>query len=315
MNIPAYSLLGFVVCTTITTVLMHGGKVSAQVFPANPELDRSRAVPSKDAVIAAWRKRQDAVRTFRFAWTEQQTHPSGWLPNPRYPQREWVDVPKLFKDRTFTVFKTLAVDGFKMRYSYALDRKPEPDGVRIVSPQGDHSGLGDGANYSYLSVFDGQMGRVRVSSLKESPPPVVSQSMVNVDAQNLDTRAILMALRPLDPVMGHLLLDRAVTNQTRSFYKGRSTFLLEERRDPSGWKTILRIEPEREFLVLQYLVAFQERLIAEVNIDYVEDAQWGWVPSGWRVSQMLDDGSTRLLADARVSTYSINQPIASEEFK
>jgi len=88
------------------------------------------------------------------------------------------------------------------------------------------------------------MGKTRLSSLTDSPPAVISQTMTNVDAQNLDTRAIMMALRPLDPVMGHLLIDRAVTNEGRRFFKGRSTMILEERHDPSGWKTSLWIEPE-----------------------------------------------------------------------
>jgi hypothetical protein len=65
----------------------------------------------------------------------------------------------------------------------------------------------------------------------------------------------------------------------------------------------------------QILVAFEQKLIADINIDYVEDAKWGWIPGGWQVSQMLDDGSTRLLSEAKVTNYSINQPISAEEFK
>lgn len=90
---------------------------------------------------------------------------------------------------------------------------------------------------------------------------------------------------------------------------------MEEQRDPSGWKTILRLEPERGFIVNQFIVPFEQKLILQVNIDYVEDAKWGWVPNGWQVSQMLDDGSMRQLSEAKVTSYSINQPISAEEFK
>jgi len=103
------------------------------------------------------------------------------------------------------VSKTLAVDGNKMRYTFQIDRKEEADGVRVVSPQGETRGLGLRRNYAYVSVFDGQRGKTRLSSLTDSPPEANSQAMTNVDAQNLDTRVIMMALRPLDPVMGHLL--------------------------------------------------------------------------------------------------------------
>ena len=306
-------MLGFFLVLFI--ILQFRYDLLAQVFPKNPPLDRSKPVPSKDEVIEAWQKRQDAIKTFRFAWTEQQTHPKGWLPNPRFTQREWSDIPALFKDRNYTVPKSLAVDGSKMRYFFELERKPEPDGFMIVSPQGNNKGLGEGKHYTYASIFDGQRGKTTLTTLMESPPPVVSQSMTNVDAQNLDTRAILMAFRPLDPMMGHRLLDRAVTNQVRSFYQGKSTCLVEERRDPSGWKMILRIEPERDFIIRQFLVVFESKLIAEINIDYVEDTKWGWIPNSWQVFQMLDDGSTRLLSDAKVTGYSINQPINGEEFQ
>lgn len=312
-NLLLCVMLGFFL--VLLVILQLRCDLLAQVFPKNPQLDRSRPVPSKDEILRAWQKRQEAVKTFRFAWTEQQTHPKGWIPNPRYPQREWSDIPKLFTDRNYTVSKTLAVDGNKMRYSFELDRKEEPDSIIVGSPKGDNKGLGEGKHYSYTSIFDGQAGIIRLASLTNSPPPVISQTVTNVDAQNLDTRAILMTFRPLDPVMGHLLIDRAVTNQMRSFYNGKSTFLLEERRDPSGWKTILRLEPERGFIVNQFIVPFEQKLILQMNIDYVEDPKWGSIPGGWQVSQMLDDGSTRLISEAKVTSYSINQPISAEEFK
>lgn len=282
----------------------------------SPQLDRSKPVPPKAEIIKTWQKRQDAMKTFRFAWTEQQTHPKGWIPNPRYRQLEWSNIPGLLTDRNYSVAKTLAVDGDRMRYSFEIDREAEPDGVRVKAEGNTRAdGLGVRRNYSYISVFDGQRGMTRLTSLMGSPPPALSQGQTNVDAQNLDTRVIMMALRPLDPVLGHLLIDRAVTNRVRTFYKGKSTMLLEEQHDPSGWKTVLRIEPERDFLVTEYLVLFEQKIIVDIDIDYTEDARWGWVPSGWRVTQMLADGARRLVAEAKVSSYSINQPLGIEEFK
>ena len=45
--------------------------------------DRSKPVPAKSEIIAAWQKRQSAINSFRFTWTEEQVHPKGWLANPR----------------------------------------------------------------------------------------------------------------------------------------------------------------------------------------------------------------------------------------
>ncbi|MDP9200897.1 MAG: hypothetical protein M3P26_03040 [Gemmatimonadota bacterium] len=279
------------------------------------ERDRSRPVPAKSETIAAWQKRQGSITTFRFAWSEEQTHPKGWLSNPRYPERERSAIPGLLIDRRYVVAKTLAVAGNKMRYSFELDRKEEPDGVDVIAQQGGNRGLGVRRHYSYVSVFDGQTGTTRLSSFLDHPPGTIIRTTANVDAQNLDTRPILMAFRPLDPVMGHRLIDRAITNLSRTFYRGKSTFLQEERHDPSGWKTLLWIEPERNFLVSRYVVSFEQKMIVDIDIDYVQDARWGWIPNGWRVTEMLSDGSRRQVAVAKVTSYSINGPIGPEEFR
>lgn len=290
--------------------------VLAQQSDANrPQLDRSRPVPAKSEIIAAWQKRQVAINTFRFAWTEEQTHPNGWLSNPRYPERERSAIPGLLIDRGYVVAKTLAVAGNKMRYTFELDRKEEADGVRVVAQQGGSQGLGVRRHFSYVGVFDGRLGATRLTSLLDSPPATIGQTTANVDAQNLDSRPILMAFRPLDAVMGHLLIDRAVTNLARTFYRGKSTFLLEERHDPSGWKTILWIEPERDFLVSRYVVLFEQKIIVDMDIDYLQDSRWGWIPDAWRVTEMLADGSRRVVAVAKVTSYSINVPIGTEEFR
>lgn len=278
--------------------------------------DNSRPAPTKADIVNAWQKRQDAVKTARFVWTEQQTHPKGWVPNPRFPEREWSAIPALLIDRSYTVTKSLSVDGNKMRYTFEIDRKEEADGVDVIAQgKGLDRGLGVRRNYSYVSVFDGQMGKTRLSSLLNSPPAAINQAMANMDGQNLDTRAILMAIRPLDPAMGHLLIDRALTGSGRRIYKGRSVGVLEERHDPSGWKTSLWIEPERGSLVSHYRVWFEQRLMVDIDIDYAEDARWGWIPSGWRVTEMMADGSRRVVAVAKVSSYNINLPIGVEEFQ
>jgi hypothetical protein len=306
--------------------MIRGAVFAALAFPATVllaqredvgrlQIDRSRPVPARAEIITAWQKRQDAIDSFRFEWTEQQTHPSGWLSTPRYPERERSAIPGLRIDRSYVVTKTLAVAGDRMRYTFELDRPAEADSVRVIAREGSNQGLGVRRRYSYVSVFDGETGATRVTSLLGSPPPTINRTTANVDAQNLDGRPIMMAFRPLHPVMGHLLIDRAVTNLARQIYRGKSTFLLEERHDPSGWKTILWIEPERDFLVSRYVVLFEQRTIVDMVIDYVQDSRWGWIPDGWRVTGMLADGSRRVVTVAKVTSYAINVPIPSEQFR
>jgi hypothetical protein len=291
------------------------GSVADRDAVGRVRLDTSRPVPPKSAVLAAWRKRQEAIRSFQFTWTEEQCHPTGWVANPRHPERERLALPTLYQDRSFTVQKTLAVDGDALRYGFELDRKPEPDGIIVTSPSGEERGLGEGKRYSYLSVFDGHRGERRLTLLNGSMPPTRLPLQANEDAQNLDNRAIMLALRPLDPILGDRLVDRAVTNLKRTFYRGNSIFLLEEQRDPSGWKSILWIEPERDFRVVRLAVMFEQRWIVDMDIDYRQDARWGWIPSGWRATEMLADGTRRHVTTATVSSYHINEAIDPAQFR
>jgi hypothetical protein len=280
-----------------------------------PRLDLSRPVPSKSEVLRAWQARQDAIHSFRFAWTEDRCFAKGWLPNPRHPERERLDVPGLRVDRGYTVRKTLVVDGGMMRYTYEMDRMAEADGIRVVVPGSDNRGLGLARHYTYVSVFDGQRGETRLTALRNDEAPVIRPSAAPVDAQNLDTRAIMLAFRPLDRIMGSRHIDRAVTNLRRTFRQGRSTFLVEESHDPSGWKMILVVEPERDFLIVRIALAFEQTIMVDIEIDHKQDARWGWIPAGWRVIAVQADGSRRQVSTATVTSYAINEPIPVREFR
>jgi len=272
--------------------------------------DQSRPVASREEIIAEWRKRTNTFKSFEFTWIEHQVHPRGWIPNPRFAEREWLDIPGVLIDRMYDVTKTLAVDGDRMRYAFELARKPEADGLTITDPHGSNTGYGEGKHYTHVSVFDGRATTTTLTRLDDNMPPAVLRADGNIEAQNLDTRPIMMALRPLDPVMGHRLIERAVPNFGRRVFKARSTMILEERRDPSGWKTSLWIEPERESLVNRCHVEFEQWMMVEMDIDYVHDLRWGWIPSGWEVSGRLADGSFRPISQAKVISYRINLPVA-----
>lgn len=66
------------------------GVIADQDAAGRLQRDRTKPVPAKSEILRAWQKRQDAIRSFRFAWVEAQCHPRGWVPNPRYPEHEWL---------------------------------------------------------------------------------------------------------------------------------------------------------------------------------------------------------------------------------
>jgi len=67
----------------------------------------------------------------------------------------------------------------------------------------------------------------------------------------------------------------------------------------------LWIEPERDFLVSWFVLIFENSCVVDMDIDYMRDARYGWIPAGWRVTELLADGSRRLLSTAKVSSHAI----------
>ena len=287
-------LIGVLACPALLAAQRHEGRLC--VPGSRAQRDSVKRVPSKSEILAAWQRRESAIRAFQFSWTEEQTHPRGWIANPRYAERERLAAPTV-KDRPYVVKKTLIVSPDTVRYEYTFDRRGE----------GDTTGNGDQRHYSYRyeSVFDGRRATARATSLNDTPETIVHANE-DRDAQNLDMRPFFLAFRPLDPVLGDLLVDRAVTNLARAMYRGRSTSLLEERRDPLGWKTILWIEPERDYLVSRFVLIFENTCVIDMDIDYDQDARIGWIPSGWRITELLADGSWRLVTTAKVTSRRID---------
>src|SRR5262245_25594765 len=105
----------------------------------SPGAPDRKPVPPRSELVQAWQKRQDAIKTARFVWTEQHTVPRGWIPNPRFPERERTAIPALIKDRSYSVSKTLTVDHEQLRYTFELDRNADPI-------------LGPARNLGYVSV-------------------------------------------------------------------------------------------------------------------------------------------------------------------
>lgn len=266
-SVTTLSVLGLLSCLAATAGLAGPAFPLMQAELGTPRIDRSKPVPTKPAIVAAWRRRQESVKSFRFAWTEEQVHVAGWMPNWRLSERDRLSLPRLLTDkgaagaeRRLVVSKSLLVDGTKTRYSFALERMTDFTGLTRFDNRAPR-------HFSYTSVFDGRTGTSRVTAVSRAPgesvPDTISRSEANPDAQSLDTRPILMTFRPLDPVLGHPLLDRAITNTSRFFYKDRSTMILEEWRDAAGRKMLMWLEPEREFVVTRYIVVFEQNLFTD----------------------------------------------------
>src|SRR5437868_5178656 len=77
----------------------------------------------KPVILRAWQERQARVGTAAFHWTETQAHRRDWLPNPRHPEFDHDDDPRVAVERTDTLARVLFIDGPRMRYQFIARRR------------------------------------------------------------------------------------------------------------------------------------------------------------------------------------------------
>jgi len=158
------------------------------------------------------------------------------------------------------------------------------------------SGAGRSAAYAYASVFDGHLGTTRVTSFFDHPPPLRSRHGERRRA-DLDTRPILMAFRAARSRPGTPAHRSRSPKPAADLHIASNPLLLEERHDPPV-ETILFIEPERDFLsVATSWNSDREPLWILTSIR--PRRRVGWIPNAWRITEMLADGSKRLVRSRR----------------
>jgi RNA polymerase sigma factor (sigma-70 family) len=74
------------------------------------------------------------------------------------------------------------------------------------------------------------------------------------------------------------------------------------------------VDPARDFVPVQYTDSNDGFVRTFLKIDYLKDAELGWVPQSWTISLLDKKGETDQSEDAKVTKYSINPKIPESEF-
>ncbi|HEV3415509.1 MAG TPA: hypothetical protein VG056_01795 [Pirellulales bacterium] len=303
------------------------------VREANADKPLDAKSPTLARVFAAWKARQERVKSFHFTWDCRLSLSSGY------------DFPDTF---------VLA----------AVQARGEigADNVLYTIPQSEFWGEGQDryrddffmVSYSppntwkrgarIRNVIDGVMHSRLVVPLLSGEAPLMTvwrkvDAMNNSNqelsgdlhwiARDIDLQPLLLGFRPVNPATGmvpercqvvgeHEVLDDAHYVKLQfdpiddwewqRFYQGVPPSL---DRSDTCW-----VDPRRDYVVVRW-----ERRrprgngTVSIAIDHQHDSKHGWIPSRWRQRLPERTPNARGMLEATVTRYTINEPLAGDTFK
>jgi hypothetical protein len=76
------------------------------------------------------------------------------------------------------------------------------------------------------------------------------------------------------------------------------------------------LDPRHEFALQRIRLSREDKLVMQVDIDYREHAQFGWVPQHWAASWYVPEtGRLRESFDVSITRFTLNEPIDADRFR
>jgi len=233
-----------------------------------------------ESVQAAWRKREEATRSFECEIVEENV--KGKDARPRREQ-----------DFKATLKLTLLVDGDRMRYTRNGTRLPE---------------TGDPVNQEYLSVFDGNVSKSLYKLLRDdgtiNHEAFVHTRSMHSDVHSLYILPVLAHFKPLSYGSHTLRLERwrflrrekvgdveCLLFEEPSRVADAEEVLAKRGVDGSMRHRLFWIAPSRDMALVKYTCAYVRTHILEsqLDINVGPDGKGGWQPESWKVVFFGDD--------------------------
>ena len=253
-----------------------------------------------DTVAAAWKAREDSVKSFRIRWEQTVTYPKG-----SYSQAYPADVPKgkEFPPTEHSAVESLSVeaDGERFRFEYSGEV---------------YSTVTNGWDkLSFVALYDGKTG----SRLQDIPEIGYTRVNRSKDAPSsircVETVPVCYAFRPAHPRLGPADLDKFQTTGRTLTIRGRNTIELGPRKPVPGAESFIWVDPERGFVVVRTHQSIPNHSIAamQYDIDYRAGPNGVWLPAGWVWTEKGRRGLIRTVR-ANVKECEINLGIPDATF-
>lgn len=277
-----------------------GDEVLARTAAQEASIPRS---PLEKRILAELKRRDDAVRSYQFQWTQRNTIHKG-SSVIFYGARPGETIEE---DITHTGTSELIVDGRKVRYSYTAELGLEGRGVRANT----------------IHAFNGEVER----SHYDDPQPANQDYSREYFANRSFAACLAVTSLPrtlystFDPVLRDVNWMNARLLDEQQEIKGRPCYVFQlNHKNPNSDKKKSSseswwIDPSRGYSLVRYTWTDAEGNISrQTDVNYQQDAEHGWVPSLWRFRGLDGNGNVTTTLIARVTEYKINPDLPKETF-
>ncbi len=276
------------------------------LFGVFPLTVRAQQDTSLNAILAAWKARQESVKSLRFSWSARETRPAGTIVRKNRPAGATTSEDRVPpEDATFDASYQLSLDGDRMKYHYNGMIWSGPRGVFV--PQ------------DYLSVYDGADSKLFwPKNAPGNPQGVIRGENHNLEVKNINAKPILLSYRAAHPVMG--LRKKFRMSGKKGEIAGCECLILEEEPDPlhlSSSLVTLWVAPNRDYAILRYCAGTSaEDIRTKIDIQYKQGPQGGFVPSSWEVVRCTsNNGELKESSSAVVTDAELNVELPPQEFQ
>jgi hypothetical protein len=241
-------------------------------------------------VREAWQRRQDATTTFVFEFSELCA---------LRPDRLLTD-----GDIQFRIIirreQKFAMDG--ERLSYRLDSNLRTSRQEYEQVSGRHETYNGETSQRYSGTTNpASVGLARITS-------DVHAFAVN----EISLRPLILIYRPFYPTVGKIDFANYRTADSQEMINGISCIVVRP-SDNAAIQHSYWVDPDRDFLPLQYANHVNGKLRYRIVIDYRETEQ-GWVPSMWKLNRFNTADKLIAFTKTSVTAFALNENIDPAEF-
>lgn len=189
------------------------------------------------------------------------------------------------------------------------------------------------------SIFDGERWTDIFEKPKSSPPldksrlDAATHSEAVIRGVKLDKplpfsqimedliyRPLLLLYRPFDPALGGCRAANWKLNPKEFQIDGQTCRMISEPGD-AGWEHLFFIDPQRQFVVLRYIVQEHRQTRAQIDIRYQADLTNGPVPASWTSVLFSDQtdfpgqNNMPFFSTVEVTSFTLNESLTDSDFQ
>jgi len=171
----------------------------------------------------------------------------------------------------------------------------------------------------YQSTFDGTSSQMYGAIEPDDPKlgtggGIITDRPHAFDMDSTGIRPMLLAIRAFHPALGRVKPSVYRMSPDQGQIGDVSCLIVEHAGDQQPHKYYW-VDPARDYVILREHETYNGVDRIRKDITYQHDETHGWIPRGWKIVNLDENGELIESVDTTVTDYAINVPIPLSEFQ